>query len=337
MYSVDVMLSIKEQGVYAAGGIVQSNPGTFDPIKGQLADAGQIRHADHTSVYCQIPEHGNGRKIMFMHGYGGSKAVWQTTPYCKGFADIFLEKGYGVYLTDRPRSGEAGAASTPLQLAARPDELTWFTQFRLGMWPDFHDGSQFPISDNNIDQFFRMMTPDTGVYDNQVVTDATVTALKKSGSAAIITHSQGGIPGWFVAMASDNVASIIAIEPGTFVMPEAEMPAPVGSTSAFATNGKMGVIPVPMDDFLKLTKVPIAIYFGDYIPDQPSEVPAYDHWRVVREFAHKFADCTNKYGGNAKVVYLPDEGVHGNSHFMFQEKNNQQIADHMMAWLDEVL
>lgn len=331
------MIKIKEQGVYAAGGIVQTNDGTFDPIHGQLADAGQIRHADHTSVYYQIPEHGNGRKIMFMHGYGGSKATWQTTPYCKGFADIFLEKGYGVYLTDRPRSGEAGTASTPVQLAARPDELTWFTQFRLGMWPKFQEGSQFPISDDNINQFFRMMTPDTGTYDSQVVADAMAAALEKSGPATLMTHSQGGIPGWFTAIASDNVTSVIAIEPGTFVMPEDEMPEPMESNSAFATNGKMGVIPVPKDDFMKLTKKPIAIYFGDYIPDEPSEVPTYDHWRVVRDFAHKFADCINKYGGNAKVVYLPDEGIHGNSHFLFQEKNNQQIADHMGAWLDSVL
>ena len=40
-------LHIKEQGVYTAGGIVQKADGVFDPIHGQLADAGQVRYSDH--------------------------------------------------------------------------------------------------------------------------------------------------------------------------------------------------------------------------------------------------------------------------------------------------
>ena len=44
------VLQIAEQGVFAAGGTVQQTPGTFDPIKGQMAPAGQTRHSDHASV-----------------------------------------------------------------------------------------------------------------------------------------------------------------------------------------------------------------------------------------------------------------------------------------------
>ena len=40
-------------------------------------------------------------------------------------------------------------------------------------------------------------------------------------------------------------------------------------------------------------------------------------------------------GGDAKVIYLPDEGIKGNSHFMFQEKNNGEIADLVEKWLKE--
>ncbi len=48
---------------------------------------------------------------MFLHGYGGSKTTWQSTPYCKGIADIFLESGYATYLADQPRRGVAGQGS----------------------------------------------------------------------------------------------------------------------------------------------------------------------------------------------------------------------------------
>ena len=34
-------------------------------------------------------------------------------------------------------------------------------------------------------------------------------------------------------------------------------------------------------------------------------------------------------------VDLPKEGITGNSYFMFQEKNNKEIADHIEKWLSE--
>lgn len=34
-------------------------------------------------------------------------------------------------------------------------------------------------------------------------------------------------------------------------------------------------------------------------------------------------------GGDATVVDLPKAGITGNSHFMFQETNNKEIADHI--------
>lgn len=40
-------------------------------------------------------------------------------------------------------------------------------------------------------------------------------------------------------------------------------------------------------------------------------------------------------GGNCTVVNLPDEGMSGNSHFLFQELNNAQIADHLEKWIRE--
>lgn len=46
------------------------------------------------------------------------------------------------------------------------------------------------------------------------------------------------------------------------------------------------------------------------------------------------ADAPEADGGDCTVVNLPDEGITGNSHFMFQELNNDVIADHIAAWLE---
>ena len=328
------ILRIKKQGTFSSGGLVQKNEGVFDPINGQLSDVGQIRHSDHANIFYQIPEDENGRNIMFLHGFGGSKTTWQTTEYCEGFSDMFLKEGYSVYLIDQPRRASAGQSSVPVEIKAKPDDLTWFTQFRLGLWDKFQEGTQFPVS-YNIDQFFRMMTPDTGAFDVDVIKSAIVSGLEKIGESILMTHSQGGLPGWIIGTSSKNVNGIIAIEPGTFVFPEDECPKPKASKSAFAKNGYLQCVSIPKEQFLELTKKPIVVYFGDYIPNEPSNIPVLDHWRVVKEFGVMFADCINKHGGNAKVVYLPDEGIKGNSHFLFQEKNNKEIFNHILSWMKE--
>jgi hypothetical protein len=35
------------------------------------------------------------------------------------------------------------------------------------------------------------------------------------------------------------------------------------------------------------------------------------------------------------LVHLPSVGIKGNSHFLMQEKNNQQIMDLAVKWLHE--
>lgn len=325
-------LHIRDQGVYAAGGKVVKADGVFDPVHGQRADAGQVRYCDHASVFYQIPEDWNGRRIMFLHGYGGSKAAWQKTPYSEGFADMFLEDGYAAYLADQPMYGSAAKVSKDATVPAKPDDLVWFTQFRLGIWPELREGSQFPGKES-LDQFLRMLTVSVGEFDMGMVVDAMVAALEVSGPSVLMTHSQGGIPGWFIAAQSPDVTGVVALEPGTFVFPEKECPPPTPCRSAFAGPEGLPCIPVPDDVFAELTEIPVAVYFGDYIPDEPSEVPALDHWRVTRDNAHRFADCINRHGGDAEVVYLPDEGIRGNSHFMFQERNNREVHDHILRWM----
>lgn len=327
-------ITIRRQGSFQAGGTVQKNEGTFDPIT-QVAPEGEIRHSDHANIFYQIPENGSGRRMMFLHGAGQTKNSWISTPDGRdGWAEYFLQKGYEVYLADQPRRGTASQSSVPVNLTAAPDDLIWFTQFRMGLWPKFQEGIQFPTDPDSMDQYFRQMNPDTGAFDPAVIASALCAALAKSGPAVLVTHSQGGIPGWLIGAGSDNVTGVVALEPGTFVMPKDECPAPVPTKSVFAPDG-MPFIPVENEVFEKLIKKPIVTIFGDYIPDEPSDIPAWDHWRVVRQMAHTFSDCVRRHGKNAKVIYLPDLGIHGNTHFFFQEKNSDEVAGVVLDWMKE--
>lgn len=324
-------LLIQQQGSFLVGGTTFSEPGTFD-LANALKPQGQTLHGDHAYVFYQIPPKAHKYPLVFLHGAAESKKTWESTPDGReGFQTIFLRRGYGVYLLDQPRRGEAGKSTVGTTIAPTPDEQFWFTQFRIGNYPDYFAGVQFPKDSASLGQFFRQMTPNTGTFDATVVANACATLFNQIGEGILITHSQGGGPGWLTAIKNERVKAVIAYEPFSgFVFPKGELPAPIQSASLF---GELKGVEIPPSDFNKLTKIPIIVYYGDNIAKEPTRVWNKDHWRAGLEMARLWAATINKHGGNAKVVHLPEIGVFGNTHFAFSDLNNNQIADLMAKFL----
>jgi len=324
-------LMIQEQGSFAVGGTVISTPGTFNPQK-PVEPAGQTLHGDHASVFYQKPENARTYPLIFLHGAGQFSKTWESTPDGReGFQNIFLRRGYGVYLIDQPRRGSAGRSTVGMNLAPITDEQMWFTQFRVGVWPDYNPGVKFPQDKETLNQYFRQMTPNTGPFDMGVISDSLAALYAKVGQGILVTHSQGGGPGWAAIMKSQNIKAVVAYEPGSnFAFPENEVPATIPNKfSPLAAYG------VPMEQFKKLTQIPIVIYYGDFIPDVPDEIPARDYWRACLQMANKWAETVNKHGGDVTVVYLPNAGIKGNTHFPFSDLNNVEIADLLSQWLKD--
>lgn len=321
-------LSIQEQGSFAVGGAVVTSPGTFDPYK--PSPAGQTLHGDHAYVFYQRPMNARKLPLVFLHGFGQFSKTWESTPDGReGFQNIFLRRGFGVYLVDQPRRGDAGQSTVPVTITPTPNDQFWFGTFRVGIWPDYFPGVQFPRSAEALEQYFRQMTPNTGPFDAGLISDALAALHAKIGAGILVTHSQGGGPGWLTAMKSANVRAVVAYEPGSgFVFPEGEVPPHMPSA-----GGTLEATAIPLAEFMKLTKIPIVIYYGDYIPDQPTRVPGQDQWRVRLQMARLWADAVNRRGGDVTVVHLPELGVHGNTHFPFSDLNNMEIADLLSQWL----
>ncbi|WP_188908409.1 alpha/beta hydrolase [Aureimonas endophytica] len=324
-------LVIAEQGSFAVGGTVSTTPGTFDPLK-PLVPAGQTYHGDHAYAFYQIPVNPKPLPVVMWHGAGQFSKTWETTPDGReGFQNIFLRRGYSTYLIDQPRRGNAGRSTVEATVGPTPDEQFWFGQFRVGIWPDYFDGVQFPRDADSLNQYFRAMTPNTGPFDIGVISDAVSALFDRIGPGILFTHSQSGGPGWITAIKNPNVKAIVAFEPGSnFAFPEGEMPADIPS-SFDTVKGS----PVPMDDFMKLTRIPIVIYYGDNIPDEPTAVPTQDAWRARLEMAREWRDAVNRHGGDVTVVHLPEIGIRGNTHFAFSDLNNVQIADLVSKFLAE--
>lgn len=267
---------------------------------------------------------------MLWHGYGQFSKTWETTPDGReGYQNIFLRRSFEVYVIDQPRRGNAGRSTQPGSLTPVADEQKWFTIFRVGIWPDFFPGVQFSRDPEALNQYFRQMTPDTGPIDIDVTSDAVAALFGRIGPGILVTHSHSGGMGWRTAIKSPNVRAIVSYEPGSnFVFPQGEVPPPMSSSA-----GPLEAVGVPLSDFMKLTKIPIVIYYGDYIPAQPSANPGQDQWRVRLAMARLWRDAVNSRGGDVTVVHLPDMGIRGNTHFPFSDLNNLEIADLMYTFL----
>ena len=133
-------LVIQEQGSFAVGGTVVTNPGTFDPIK--MSPEGQTLRGDHARVFYQLPVNARKLPLVMWHGFGQYSKTWETTPDGReGYQNIFLRRGFGVYVLDQPRRGNAGRSTQPATIKVEPDEQKWFGIFRLGIWPSFFPGN----------------------------------------------------------------------------------------------------------------------------------------------------------------------------------------------------
>lgn len=323
-------IRLAEQGSFTVGGKVITNPGKFDYVN--RTPEGQTFHGDHAYVFYQIPVKAKKLPLVFWHGIGQFSKTWETTPDGReGFQNIFLRKGFGVYLLDQPRRGNAGRSTDTAKIIPTPDEQTWFGTFRVGVWPDYFPGVQFSKDPEALNQYFRSMTPNIGAIDIPLNVSTVSSLLDKTGPAILVTHSHAGGQGWLTAIKNSRVQAIVSYEPGSgFVFPEGEVPAPIASSA-----GPLQAVGIPKADFLKLTSIPIVIYYGDFIPAQPDANPGTDGWRARLEMAKKWRDAVNAAGGDVTLIHLPEIGIKGNTHFPFSDLNNLEVADLMRKWLKE--
>jgi alpha/beta hydrolase family protein len=328
-------LVIQAQGSFAVGGTVVDSPGTFDVIKqGAYSPApdpkGQTLHGDHAYVFYQVPVNARRLPLVFWHGHGQSAKTWETTPDGReGFQNIFLRRRFPVYVIDQPRRGRAGRSTQPVAIPATPDEQMWFGVFRLGVWPNLYPNVQFSRDSAALNQFFRQSVPNAGPYDVALNVAAVSALFDKIGPGVLVTHSQSGTLGWRTAIKNRNVRAIVSYEPGgDFVFPAGEAP------PAMALGARSFSPPtIPLAEFMELTKVPIIIYYGDNIPDEPSTNPGQEQWRVFRATARAWRDVVNKYGGDVTLVELPALGIRGNTHFPMSDLNNVEIANLLSEFL----
>lgn len=335
-------LNIAEQGSFTVGGSYVTHKGRFNPENFTAPD-GQRAYGDFAYVKYQTPVNAKRYPLIFQHGGAQSSRTWESTVDGReGFDSLFVRKGYSVYLIDQPRSGKSNlstqAVTPDTPWASNPmygDKTLWILS-RMG---DFDQNgkpvanAQFPQGEAAYQAFQQAWTIGSGPLDNDLNADVLAKLVNQTNGAVLVTHSMGGTIGWRTALRSDKVKAIVAWEPGgtPFLFPENEMPSVTKAKFEALSGSAMGV---PLDEFKKLTQIPIVLYYGDYIKVGSDNVGE-DKWGTELEMAKQFVETINRHGGDATLVHLPSIGITGNSHFLIGEKNNVQLANLMADWLKQ--
>lgn len=315
-------LVLARQGSFFVGG--ETRTIAAPAAAGRAGGPGGDVTINQMYVQYQVPVNGDRHvPVVMVHGCCLSSKTWETTPDGRmGWSEYFVRRDRGVYLADqvsRARSGfdptiitavKAGTAP-PSQLPnilSASHQVAW-TVFRFGprYGVPFPDG-QFPIE--AVDELYKQMIPDLNALlpmPNPTWTNMAALAVRLKG-AILMGHSESGFfPQQAALIDPAGIRGIVSIE----------MPCQTTLTAA-----QLSV----------LAKIPTLVMFGDHLGDVQGG-PA--NWANSFETCQTFVKQLKSAGGDAEMMHLPALGIRGNSHMLMQDRNNLQLADMVIAWIDK--
>jgi pimeloyl-ACP methyl ester carboxylesterase len=317
-------LVLKSQGSFFVGGdkadLTQAQVG--------LGPAGHVT-VNQMYVRFMVPQGGeNNVPVVMVHGAALSGKSYETTPDGRmGWDEYFVRRGHPVYVPDqvgRGRSGFNQARFNDARAGAVPanslpgwirfsDEVSW-PNFRFGSAPGApYPDTQFPVA--AMDELSKQGVPDPsfgGVpQPNPTLKGMSALASQLNG-AVLLGHSQSGPFPLAAALLDPKVAKgLVLVEPG--------------------------FCPPNTDEQIKtLATIPILVVFGDHRATWTGmgDTTVY-FWQRSFESCQTLISRVKAAGGQAEMLDPSARGIRGNSHMIMQDKNNLQIADFILQWIDQ--
>jgi pimeloyl-ACP methyl ester carboxylesterase len=295
---------------------------------------------DQMYVEYMVPAGETKVPVVMIHGAGLSGKSYDTTPDGRmGWFEYFVRNAHPTYVVDqvgRARSGFnqaainnrlSGASSAPIASVAPTapgapaamgqgafrfgDRVGVWTNFRFG--PRFGEafpGQQFPVEAAS--ELSKQAIPD--LTSQTPSPNPTFKALADLAvdldGAVLISHSQSGpFPMDTALIDPRGVAGIVAVEPG--------------ACRPSYTD----------EQIAKLARIPTLVVFGDNLSATTGLGGV--TWQNRLDGCRAYAARIEAVGGRVDIVATAERGIRGNSHMLMQDKNNQQIADIILKWIDE--
>jgi len=300
--------------------------------------------------------------IVLVHGGGGQGTDWMCCPDGRpGWATLLVQEGYQVYVVDRPGHGRSpyhpdlngpfpqqnitldqiSNRFTP-QRARQPDPNGLGLAKLHNQWPGTGEVGSADLA--------QLVASQGGSYVSNI--ELTHTAwrergaelLDKIGPAIIMTHSAGGPFGFLVAEVRPNLVKGIVVIEGAGN--------PFGK-APFATKWGITTIPMTYDP-------PVKDPSELKTKEMPSPEPGVGPYTIQEEPARKLKNLQGipivlvtseasfaspgapgalaflkQAGCTAEELRLAQHGVHGNGHMMMLEKNNREVLQPIIRWLNK--
>lgn len=269
-----------------------------------------------------IPANPRSTSITFVHGGGGQGAEFvRTSDGRPGWVHAFLAAGFPVFVLDRPGHGRSNWSVAALgEGLPLPNYETLYPRFvepaRHDLWPGADRHTQWSDDPMAGDRFMasqgRMAT---SLEASQRHVEAIADALfEVTGSTVLLTHSAGGPCGWALAAmaSSDLIAAIVAVEPLGFP----------GYEHALGSFNN-GLAAAPFSGTNDPYDYSIAV------------VTAEASW--MRDENAKAVQFLEDSDRDVEHLRLWEHGIFGNGHMLMSEKNSDEIANLIIAWLDRTL
>ena len=315
-------LVLKAQGSFFVGGEIVFRDGLLgEPIDHPVPLSGKMA-VNQMYVQYMIPSGKVKVPVVMVHGGTLTGKSYETTPDGRmGWDEYFVRNGHAVYVADQVNRGRSGFDQSQINIVrsgiASPSTLpnilrldTDYSWVAFGFGPEpgvpFPD-TQFPVE--AADEFAKQGVPDfnhgipTSVekVNEQLTTKAMSDLAVKLKGAVLMGHSQSNRYPMLAAL----------LNPGAVKATVALDACPDGFfDGADLTDAQLStLVDVPM--------------LGVASGRNPAS--------ICDDFINRFTAL----GGKAQLIFPPDFGIHGNTHMMMLDKNNQQIADLIMKWIDK--
>jgi pimeloyl-ACP methyl ester carboxylesterase len=320
-------LVLMEQGSFFVGGETKASTALNSNAPGRGQASGGDVTVNQMYVQYQIPMNtGQHAPVVMVHGCCLSSKTWETTPDGRtGWNEYFVRKNRAVYMADQSSRARSGFDATTINAvksgALPPSQLpnilmashqTAWTLFRFG--PTFNTAfpdEQFPVE--AAEELYKQMIPDVNATlpsPNPTWKNMADLAVRLHG-AVLIGHSESGFFPEQAALTNPaGVKGIVSIE----------MPCTTNFTA---------------QQLATLAKIPTLVMFGDHLGDVPGGRGGIGTWQTYFEGCQTFIKQVTDAGGDAQMMSLPKLGIKGNSHMLMQDKNNLQLADLIIAWIDQ--
>jgi pimeloyl-ACP methyl ester carboxylesterase len=327
-------IRIAEQGYFWVGV-------TYDKRDGSTVVDGTQLYVEFQKPEAQTQPY----PVVLIHGGGGQGLDWMGTPDARpGWRTLLLQRGYAVYVVDRPGHGRSpirpaggGPAGPVASVEAIGPLFAGAGNPAHTQWPGTGQADDPALAQQLASQ--SSFPADVAAH-HELMRRRGADLLDVIGPAIVITSSAGGPSGWLMADARPGlVRAIAALEPvgptGPFPLPWGLTASPLSYDPPATEPGELNLADVPGENggpalrlqagpprtLPRLADVPIAIVSGEQSFAGPMDAGTVAFLRQA---------------GCARVHHLRlgELGIHGNGHLMMIERNNEQVLDAITAWLD---